>query len=272
MLNSFILDTFNKHDVHLNILVYEFDKINIYSDLEGSAIVATTAELNFKIYEVLELIEKDKSYILKIKVRNSIIGYLKPNTSLLMLPKLQQQSKIKNLVSFKNPLNEFLNLRDVIFKENRNKISFSSYYTIFKNEIYEAVVLKHDIVGFFKPEELNKVEKSDENFRIIKETITYYDSELTKKGKKIKVSDNIYKAKYIIIDEKVLKFKYQGKDYWIDMDCLDIKLNSKVIHPRNVNEAIIDSMLYQYQNKLSNSHKYYLKILNKEIRSMENKK
>src|SRR5699024_6658047 len=214
---------------------------------------------------VREIIEMDKELYYKIEYKGKEIGLFKPVKSIFLIPKMNKQVKIKQTAKFENVLNEYLLLEQEHFESNRSNVAFSKYYAVFEGKIYETIVLIDEILCFLKPNEINNLHKIAKHFTVETDAMTFYNSEMTKKSKLIKAGEKIYSSKYIVPNEKKIKFRYHNKDVWISEEHININYTINYYQSNDINKLIINSILNQYNEKLDDYHIYYNKDLNREL-------
>src|SRR5699024_5214342 len=129
---------------------------------------------------------------------------------------------------------------------------------------FECLRYIDEIVSFLKPIEVNKMERYEKSFTIYEDTAIYRDSMLTKPVKLLSKDKKSFKSQYIILKENKIRFKHNGKIYWLKISDTDLKIDLKIQEYENLNELILDTIIYQYLFKLENYHKYYQQILIKE--------
>ncbi len=265
-INDFTIQLFNEHKAIINILIVEPHNQNIYSDKEKSYIAARTSDYNFKILTVREIIKIDDELYFHVEYKGKQIGFFKPVKSITLVPKYKRQININPEANFNNNLNTFLEIDQNQFEENRSRIAFSKYYAIFENQLFETIILSDELIGFLKSEEINNLFKKAKKFKVREDAMTYNDNTFTKKWKKIDASETTYTSKYIVPNEKKVKFKYSGKDVWIDENLIDIDYDILDMKLKDVNEILVESMLKQYADKMDEYHIYYNRMLAKEMK------
>ncbi|WP_020006186.1 hypothetical protein [Salinicoccus albus] len=269
-INEFTMQMFNDHKTFINILIVEPHNQNIYADKEKNLISARSSDYNFKIVIAREIIEIDDELFFKIEFEGRDIGLFKPQKSILLIPKTNRQIKLNEHATFDNELNQYLELNVENYKEKNKNIMFSRYYAVYDSNIYECLTLVDEIICFMKPAEISELYRVTTEFTINKDTITYYDSRLHRKGKKVKASNKVYTTKHILPDENKVKFRYKGKDVWIKQEFLNINYNINRYRPDEINEVILSSIINQSEEKLENYHLYYDRILKKELNKQVN--
>lgn len=264
LINEFVRNKFNEHKPQASILILENDNINIFEQENDSIILEQSNNLQFQLLDVFEIIETGEQWYLKIILPNGKIGYIRPLDSIIILPKQKKQVRISKNAKFLNSLNDYIGMDEEKFKNNRNKMMYSSHYAIYKNEIFECLRYIDEIVSFLKPIEVNKMERYEKSFTIYEDTAIYRDSMLTKPVKLLSKDKKSFKSQYIILKENKIRFKHNGKIYWLKISDTDLKIDLKIQEYENLNELILDTIIYQYLFKLENYHKYYQQILIKE--------
>ncbi|KKK33965.1 hypothetical protein WN59_10215 [Salinicoccus sediminis] len=264
-INDFTIQKFNEHEGIINILVVEPENQNIYSDIDKGFITARSQDYNFKILTVREILKIDKELYYKAEYKGKKIGLFKPVKSIFLIPKMNRQIKIKQSTEFENALNEYLLLEKEHFESNKSNVAFSKFYAIFEGKIYETIVLIDEILCFLRSDEINNLHKIAKHFTVETDAMTFYNSEMTKKSNLIKAGEKIYSSKYIIPNEKKVKFRYNNKDIWISEEHININYTISYYQPNDINDLIIDAILNQYNEKLENYHIYYNKLLNREL-------
>lgn len=257
---------YNEHQGLINILIVETNNQNIYADKDKSIIAARSSDYIFKIVTVKKLVKISNKLYFNIEFLGKEIGFLKPEESIILIPKKNRQVKVREDAHFNNKINQYLSMSEDNFEKNKTNVAYSKYYAIQEGVIYESITHVDEILSFQKPKEINNLYKTAQNFQIKKDAVTFYDSAMTKKSKLIKSSDSNYVSKYIMPAENKIKFRYKGRDVWIKEEdvCIDYKVEEYPI--TDINEILLNSLLIQYSSKLENYHQYYLKVLNKELK------
>lgn len=264
--NEISINLFNESNSHFNLLVFENNNNNIYDSIEMNYIMGTVKDINYKVVTVenIELINSD--YYYKINYRNKIKGYFKSESSIILLPKSKQQVKLTPELNFYNDLNRFLDIDNNLFQKVNKKIAFSSSLAIFENVLYEMVIYKNEVVGFFPSDQLEHLVRKQQVFKIISETTIYKDSSLEKEITSTKGLEKNFKSDFWLPTRNLLRFKYESLTAWVSISSTNIEKSGKNYKPKTVSDALLQSIMYQYEEKLEKSHQYYLKILNKELK------
>lgn len=265
-INDFTIQMFNEHDAIMNILIVEPHNQNIYGDKNQEYVAARTSDYNFKLLTVRDILKLEDELYLNIEFKGKKIGILKPQKSIMLIPKNKRQIKVTPEATFDNPVNHFLGIDKKIFEENRTKIAFSKYYALFDGDIYETIILENELFAFLKPSEINNLHGLEKEFSIKEDTVTYRDNGFTKKWKPIKASNKKYTSKHILPQDQKIKFRYGGKNAWIDESCINIDYDIIETKITDINEAIMESILSQYAEKLDDYHIYYNRILAREMK------
>ena len=264
LINEFVRNKFNEHMPQASILILENENINIFEQKNNSVIIEQSNNLKFQLLDVIEIIETGKKCQLKIVLPNGKEGYIRPLESIIIFPKQTKQVRISKNANFLNSLNKYIRMDEEKFNNNINKIMYSSHYAIYKNEIFECLRYIDEIVSFLKPIEVNNMERYEKSFTLYENTNIYRDSMLTKPAKILVKNKKSFTSQYIIVEENKIRFKHKGKIYWLNLSDTDLKVKLKFQEYENLNELILDTIIYQYSFKLENYHKYYQQILIKE--------
>lgn len=261
IINEFVRKRFNEYKPLINILILENQNISIFSSLNKEIIIEQTNNLQFQLLEIIEL---ETNNIFRVKLPNGKKGYFTPVDSVLVLPKKTKQVRISANANFNNSINRYLGIDEEHFVKNMHRVVFSSQYAIFKEEIYECLTYVDEIIAFVKPEEVNVMHRHEQPFKVIKDTTIYRDSTMTKPVSNLTKGEKSHTSQYVIIEEKKLRFKDNGKIFWLNLEDTDLDIEIDQEKYNSLNELILDSILYQYSLKIENYHKYYQKILNKQ--------
>lgn len=261
--NDISRNLFNESDVYCSLIVIEKEEFNIYGDIRKDLIVGKINDINYKVVTVEKFVLIDSEYYCKINF-NNIEGYFKPLSSVFIIPKKKEQVKLNSTLKFYNELNEYLNLDKSLYDEVRTKIAYSSSTVIFNDSLYEMIVYKDEVVGFFLSSELDHLIKQTTNFRIRKNSIIYKDSSLSKQLSYIEKDSIEFCTDFVIPTKNVVRFKYENKTGWVDISSTDLQQINSKFKLNNPSDALLQSIIFQYKNKLNKSHQYYLKIINKE--------
>jgi len=262
-INDFTIKNFNKHKPYIYLLIFEKETMNIYQSIESELVICRSSDINFKLVKVAELISKDNKIYFGINIRKNIIGYFCPKTSVIVVPKNVKQIRVEKNTLFSNELNQMLNVDEKYFEDKREKVAFSKHYASINNKIYESVVLKDEIIGFFESKYINNMHKVQYNFKVTDTTTLYRDNAMTKIISKIQPSDKVFKTDYIMPSENKLRFKHMKRNVWLDAKDTDLEFESEDEPLKNLDELLLNSIMTQYQEKLEDYHKYYNKVLNK---------
>lgn len=266
IIQEFVRKKFNEHMPQANILILERNSIDIYDSKDSEIIIERSSNIQFQLLEILEIVEIEPSTHLKVKLPNGKKGYLKPIDSFIILPKKIKQVRISKDVIFNNPLNEFIGMDKTNFENNKHRVMFSSQYAIFNNEIFECLTYVDEIIAFVRPSEVNIMQRYERPFTILENTTIYRDSIMTKPVKTLQKGNKSFNSQYVILEEEKLRFKDNGKSYWLNLSDTNLIVEKEHHIYDSLDELILDSILYQYSLKLENYHKYYQKILTKEIK------
>lgn len=267
IISEFVKNSFNMHKPFFNLLIIEKSNINIYNSIDEDLIINQTNNLQFQMLELVEIVDSNQRNTYKIKLPNGKNGFITPKTSVLIIPKKNRQVRIANEVNFYNEINSFLDIDKENFDENKHKVVFSGQYAVFNGEIYECLTYIDEIIGFLKPSEIHVMHRTSQSFKLLNDSTIYRDSLMTKPVSTLRSNDKILKSQYVIIEEQKVRFKDNGKIYWLDMNATDLIPNVVDLKHINIDELIIDSMLYQYAHKVENYHTYYQKILSKHTKN-----
>lgn len=260
--NELAVGLFNESESYFNILVFEDEECNIYGNTEKKLIVGRLKDINYKVITVEEITLINSEYYYKINYRNKIKGYFKPKDSIVLIPKVKQQVKLSASLDFNNEINTHLSLNENLFEKIKNKIVYSTSFAIYKDKVFELVVYKEEIVGFFNSSLINDLVKHSIEFRIAIGSAIYKDSFLTKLSSQISDDSNIYISDVVIPAENIVRFNNNGVLNWIPLSSTDIDYSNEKYKPVNASEALLNSIVYQYKDKLKKSHVYSLKIMN----------
>jgi|SRR5699024_1277040 len=267
LINEFVRKRFNNYRPYVNILILEKKNINIYSSLNREIILEQSNNVQFQMLELIEIVETGPQCIYKIKLPSGKKGYFSPIDSIVILPKKNKQVRISNDTQFRNKLNEFLGMDKTYFEMNSHRVVFSSQYAIYNNELYECLTYIDEIIAFVRPSEVNIMHRYEKPFKVINDTTVYRDSNMTKVVTTFPKGKEELTSQYVIIEEEKLRFKYNGKIYWLNLKDTNLEIEIARIIYENLDEVLLDTILYQNSMKLENYHKYYQKILNKQSKS-----
>lgn len=269
MFNELSMHLFNESNAIFNVIVTKPEFESIYSDDLGENKLTGISSINFKLVNVEKVIKQQNTYMYKINYNNKIIGYIHSNDCLLFLPKENEQVRFKQKVNVENIINSQLNLNGEVFEEAKYKICYSRNSIIYNDEIYESVYFADRLVGFFTTSDLYKLKKVEEKFEITEETNLYKDSFMLKEVINKKPSKTIYNSSMVIYELNIVRFKINGKNLWMSMECTDLVLKNTNFNLSTPSELLIKSIIFQYEDKLDKSHMYYVKILNQELSRKE---
>lgn len=263
------ISLFNESDSYFQLLVFEKQDRNIYGTSNKNLIVGKLKDINYKIVIVEGITMIDSEYYYKINYINKIKGYFKPEDSIVIIPKNKEQVKLNSEVKFNNEINRHLSLNDKLFEEVINKIAYSSSYAIYNDKVFEVVVYKNEIVGFFPSIQLEHLIRYSTEFSINENTVVYKDSSLQKELLTIEDGKNKYKSDFVIPTSNSVRFKNNGTICWVSLSSTDINYNKPIFKPNNGSETLLKSIIYQYKDKLQKSHSYSLKIMKQEINKIK---
>lgn len=268
--NETAVSLFNESDSYFNLLVFEKDERNIYRNTSKNLIVGKLKDINYKIVTVEEIALIDSEYYYKINYVNKIKGYFKADDSIIIIPKDKQQVKLSSTVEFNNEINMHLSLNNSLFEEVKNKIAFSTAYAVYQDKVFEMIVYKNEIVGFFYSNQLDHLIRYSVEFNVTSESKTYKDSSMSKQLEVIG-NNNTYKFRsdYIIPTKNIIRFKNNDIVNWIPISATNINYVNSNFKPDNASDTLLKSLLYQYKDKLRKSHAYSLKIMNTEIKKIK---
>ncbi len=264
IINEFVRKRFNEYKPLVNILILEKQNINIYSSLENELIIEQTNNIQFQLLELIELVSNN---VFRVKLPNGKKGYFTPIDSVVVLPKKTKQVRISRDANFSNSINKYLGIDETHFVNNMHRVVFSSQYAIFKEEVYECLTYVDEIIAFVKPSEVNVMHRYEQPFKVTTDTTIYRDSTMKKPVTTFLKGEKSHTSQYVIIEEKKLRFKDNGKIYWLNLEDTDLSIEIDQEKYDNLNELILDSIIHQYALKVENYHKYYQKILNKQSKN-----
>src|SRR5699024_5770918 len=191
-INDFTIKNFNKHKAYIYLLIFEKEPVNIYQSIDSELVICRSSDINFKLVKVEELISTDNKVYFGINISKNITGYFCRRTSVILVPKKVKQIRVEKNTLFNKDLNQMLNVDEKYFEDKREKVAFSIHYASLNNKIYESVVLKDEIIGFFESKNINNMHKAQYNFKITDSTTLYKDNAMTKTVSKINSSDKIF--------------------------------------------------------------------------------
>ncbi|CAM2895695.1 hypothetical protein [Salinicoccus roseus] len=264
--NEFSIKMFNKYTSHLNLLVAEKHDLPIFMDKKKNLLAGRTTHMNYKVVAIEEISEINDELYFQINYKNNVKGYFVPETSIILIPKEREQVKLVKDVGFDNSINTHLGIEDEEFEVKKSKILYSNYYAIYEGEVHEGLALQNMLVGFFPSKQIHPLKKIAKDFKVVEATSYYSDSGFINKIGEIEPSEQLFRSQYVIPDEKKLRFKNGKKSYWIAEEPTDVKYDFNNFRSTDPSEVLIESILYQYDDKLENYHSYYLKVLNKELK------
>lgn len=265
--SKFVMEKISEYKPIINILILEKENKYIYENMNREIIIEQTKNIQFQLLELIEVFESGTESVFRVKLSNGRKGYFKPKNSIILIPKKRQQVKISKDVVFKNSLNEYLDIDENNFEKNKDKIVFSSQYAIYNEKIYESLIYVDEIIGFVKNEEVNVLRGYMRPFYIKKNALIYHDSSMKKPSNILINHERSYESQYVILEENKVRFKINGKIYWINRDETDLIIDLDHSRSKNLDELIIDTILVQINLKLENYHKYYQKLLLKHTKS-----
>lgn len=264
--NETAVSLFNESDSYFNLLVYEKNNINLYKDAEKKFLAGKIEDINYKVVTVEELNTDYEEFFYKINYRNKIKAYLYPDGSIPIIPKGKQQAKLKFDIKFDNELNLHLDLDDRLYESVKNKIFYSSSFAIYKNVIYETIIYKNEIVGFFPITQVEHLIRFSTSFTIPADSLIYKDSSLQKETNVIQDHYQEYQSDFIIPSSHVIRFKYGRELCWVPLSSTNVNYVDTEFNPKNPSDVLLKSIVHQYQDKLRKSHQYHLKIMKQEIK------
>lgn len=260
-LNNFTIDSFNKHKPYIYLFLFEKEPINIYQDLNYEIIISRSSDINFKMVKIVEIISENGLLTFGVEIRNNIIGYIQPISSIVMIPKNVKQVRVDKEANFNNELNQMLKIDENHFTEKQEKVAFSRHYAVFENMIFESVVLKDEIIGFFESEDINNMYKVKLKFKVTNKTVAYRDNAMTKKLSVLSPENKFIETDYIMPSENKLRFKHKGSSAWISIYDTDLEYDIEDNVFNDINELLLTTILNQYKEKIDNYHEYYHRIL-----------
>jgi len=264
IINEFVRKKFNEYKPITNLLILENENINIYESIDEEIIIEQSINMQFQMLEILEIVVTEPQNVFKIQLPYNKIGFIKPHNSVVVIPKRKKQVRINNDVKFNNPLNIFIGIDEKYFEKNKHRVVFSSYYAVFQNEVYQCLIYIDEIIAFVKESEINIMHRYEKKFKIIADTTIYRNATMTKPVRLLYKGNTTYTSQYVIIEEEKVRIKYKGKIYWIKKSDTDLIIDIDHERYADLNELLLDSILYQNSLKLENYHQYYHKLLMRE--------
>lgn len=266
MFNDFSIKLFNENNTILNILILKKIKENIYSDNKADNVYSDTSYINYKLAAVEEIVNLGTDFLYKVNYSNKIKGYIHTNDCLLFLPKEREQIRFKDDVQYLNNLNRNFDLKSDKFGEAKYKICYSKSRVLYENEIFESIYFGDIFIGFFKTADLYKLTKLARNFKIVEESTLYKDSFLSREALITKPTKTTFKSTMVIKELDLVRFKLNGKNLWMDLKHTDLIQDGTYPHILTPSDTLIQSIVFQYKDKLEKSHEYYYKLLTQELR------
>ncbi|WP_462420184.1 hypothetical protein [Salinicoccus sp. Marseille-QA3877] len=266
ILSNFAIDSFNNHKPYFYLLIIESNNINIYQNYNKTLILSRSSDVQYQMLKVHEINQSEESISFKVELPNDENGIITPVDSVLLIPKIREQVKIDSDTTLKNELNNHFDIDYDYFEENRNKVVYSNQYVVFNNKLYEALILVDEIIGFIQSDHINRMHACKSDFKIIKDTTVHKNSGMTQPYKLFKASEKLYKSMYIMPSESKIRFKHGNNSLWIDKHATDFKEVIREKNFKDINEVVLDSILFQYQLQVENYHTYYCKIIKEELR------
>ena len=257
------MDWIEKYNLNFQLHIKEEDS-NIYDQLNSDKVIGDMSTHNGTIVDVVSVSKINGSFYYKIKYKNQLIGWFNPKADSIKYFKTKKQEiKLLEKSKIDNELNNSLEIDTIELKENWMKIFTSDFCAIFNEKIYCGVLLKDKLLGFIEINDISHFINYRNDFNFINDNINLYkDSKLEKSSiENFSHSEKKYTALGGFEGFDGIRVIINGKRYWIDQRNTNINVN----YPRitNIDDIIIDTLLYQLNDKVEKQNEFYSARINK---------
>lgn len=264
-----------RYKLQFHMYVYEQEKINIFRDINLTEVVSNSDELKGVFVDVKMVKKFFNHYYYFISYNGNDIGWVRRIHSPIVFQKKKDTIKILSIEDESKFINSNFNFTEDLISQNADKILHSRYFMIFDEYLYYSLELKDEILGFLSKDNVELFDRVHLEITSIKEkTKLFKESQLINEHSKFE--KNKYTVKIvngIFLNANLARITLDNEKFWVkysDIVC-DYSQNSKC----SVDDVIIDSLLFQTQDKLQFSYKKFaMKIseLETEIKSLKKTK
>lgn len=270
------MDWIEKYNLNFQLHIKETERSPIYSQINLKEITEDLLTFNDTVVDVISTSKINNDFYFKIKYKDNTIGWCCPKQeTITYIKNKKKETKIFSEEAIDNELNEVLGIDTQKLKENCIKIFISDFYAIYKNEVYCAIILKDELLGFVNITNISFFMNFTEDFKFIADKVVLFkDSKLEKSAiENFQHEGETYTALGSFEKFDGVRVIVDGKRYWTDINSTDINGEEAAI--QTMDEIIIDALIYQMQQKIKKQNEYYssqiisLKDTIKELKEQE---
>jgi len=251
------MDWIEKYDLNFQLHIKEEDG-EIFDQLNSDEVIDNILDYNDTIVDVASVSKVNDEYYYKIKYKSKLIGWFKPGPmSIKYLRTKKQEVKLLNEHAVDNELNRALQIDTEELTENWVKIFTSDFYAVFNEKLYCGILLKSKLLGF--------VQITDASFFVnFRKELSFTDGNvnLYKDSKLEKViienfdhGNKTFRSLGGFEGFDGVRVIVDGKRYWTSQKNTDLSIDPPRIE--NLNDLVIDVILYQMKDKLEKQHEFY---------------
>src|SRR5699024_5582406 len=239
------MDWIERYNLNFQLHINETENNPVFKQVDLKEKIDDLAKYNKVIVDVVSTRKINEKYYYKIKYEGNLIGWCCPSEeSVIYLKTKKQEVKLLEEKNIENDLNKFIGIDTTKFKENADKIFFSDFYALFNNNVYCAVILKDELLGFVTIDDISFFTHCRKDFKFTENEVNLYKNSKLEKLviENFNHSNNTYTALGWFENFEGVRVIIDGKRYWVDMKNTDIKSEDKRVE--NAFETVIDTLLY----------------------------
>lgn len=267
------MDWIERYNLNFQLHINETEENPVFKQVDLKEKIDDLTKYNKVIVDVMSTRRINKKYYYKIKYEGNLIGWCCPSEkSVIYLKTKKQEVKLLEEENIENDLSELIGIDTTKFKENSDKIFFSDFYALFNNNVYCAVILKDELLGFVPIDDISFFTHCRDDFKFTENEVNLYKNSKLEKLviENFNHSNNTYTALGWFEDFEGMRVIIDGKRYWIDMKNTDIKAENKKVE--NTFETVIDTLLYQLNDKLEKQAEFYQSKIKRLEQDLEERK
>lgn len=267
------IDWIEKYNLNFELHIKETEDSNIYNQIDLKEVTEKLLTFNNTIVDVISTSKINDQLYYKIKYKNNLIGWCCPTENTIAYVKNRKQEiKILSADNIDNELNEMLEIDTQKLKDNWVKIFISDFYAIHNQQIYCAIILKEELLGFININDISFFVNFKKDFSFISEKVSLYkDSKLEKPIKEnFEHNNEIYSSLGSFEKFNGVRVVIDDKRYWTDINNTNLSVEKSVVE--TLDEVIIDALIYQMQDKIKKQNEFYsnqISGLREEIKELK---
>lgn len=264
------MEWIEKYNLNFHLYISESESVNIYKESNLKQIAGDLKELNGGFVDVIATKKLNLEYIFKVSYEGKTIGWCSPRESVKVFKTKTHEIKLFEDVVLSEEVNSKLGIDIHTLNENKMKILKAGFYSVIDDKVYMGITLKETLIGFVELKHIKFFTNTVINTNVITESIRLYnDSKLSKELDTLKKEET---SEVLLLggfeDDSAVRIRVKGKRYWINSSDLEHKISHNRVN--TLNDVVMDSLLFQLNNKLNKVSEFYIAKLNRL--EQENKK